>query len=169
MAATYEPIASTTLGTASGTISFDSIAATWTDLLLVLNYGVASAGPTIRVRFNDDSASNYSFTYLTGTGSAALSNRASSNTSGALGLSSQGSSTAQDNIVIAHIMSYANTSVYKTALGIGVSPGREVDRVVTLWQSTSAITKVTVSPGSTFPSQNFNAGATAALFGIKAA
>ena len=169
MARTYEPIASTTLGSASGTISFDNIAATWTDLVLVLNFGVASAGPTIRFRFNDDTGSNYSFTYLTGTGSSALSNRASSNSSGAFGLSSQGSSTAQDNIVIAHIMSYANTNVYKTALGMGVSPGREVDRVVTLWSSTSAITKVTVSPGATFPSQNFNSGATAALYGIKAA
>jgi hypothetical protein len=68
MPRTYEPIASTTLGTASGTISFDSIAATWTDLVLVLNFGVATAGPTIRLRFNDDSGSNYSYTYLGGNG-----------------------------------------------------------------------------------------------------
>lgn len=169
MAKTYEPIASTTLGSASGTISFDNIAATWTDLVLVLNYGIASAGPTIRVRFNDDSGSNYSYTYLTGNGSTAGSGRYSSVTSGAFGLTTVGSSTAHDNIVMAHIQAYANTNVYKTCLGSGSSPGREVDRVVTLWRSTSAITKITVSPGGTFPTANFNVGATASLFGIKAA
>jgi hypothetical protein len=169
MPRTYEPIASTTLGTASGTISFDSIAATWTDLVLVLNFGVATAGPTIRLRFNDDTGSNYSYTYLGGNGTSASSSRQSSQTSGSIGLNVAGAATGTENVVVAHIMSYANTNVFKTVLGAGAAASREADRVVSLWRSTSAITKVTVSPGGSFPTYNFNSGATASLFGVKAA
>jgi hypothetical protein len=168
MAATYDPIASTTLVSESGIISFDNIAANWTDLMLVVNHGAVSAGPTIRVRFNDDSASNYSYTYVSGE-SSAVSSRISSASSGAFGLTTAGSSTLLDNIVIAHIMSYANTNIYKTCLGSGASPTKEVDRVVTLWRSTSAITKLSISPGGIFPTYNFIAGTTASLYGIKAA
>jgi hypothetical protein len=74
-----------------------------------------------------------------------------------------------ENVVVAHIMSYANTNVYKTVLGAGAAASREADRVVSLWRSTSAITKVAVSPGGSFPTYNFNSGATASLFGVKAA
>jgi hypothetical protein len=169
MAATYEPIASVTLGSTSGTISFDSIAATWTDLVLVVNYGMAASGPTLRVRFNDDTGSNYSHTFLFGNGSAAGSFRYSSETSGAFGFGSVGGASTQTNLVIAHIMHYANTNVYKTALSMGSEASREIDRTVTLWRSTAAITKVSVSPGTSFPSQNFASGATASLYGIQAA
>jgi len=169
MATTFEKIASTTLSSASGTISFDSIAATWTDLVLVVNYGMAASGPTLRVRFNDDTGSNYSHTFLSGNGSAASSGRFSSEASGALGFAAVGGASTQTNVVIAHIMSYANTSVFKTALGMGSEASLGVDRVVNLWRNTAAITKVSVSPGTSFPSQNFASGATAALYGIKAA
>ena len=170
MPATYEPIASQTLGAGVGTVTFSTIAATWTDLVLVVVFGSATAGSTLRWRVNSDTGSNYSWTYLTGNGSAASSSRLASQTSGGIALSGLGgASTALDNIAIAHFMSYANTNVYKTVLGSGASAGREVDRSVSLWRSTSAITSISVSPGSSFPTYDFATGTTASLFGVKAA
>jgi len=59
MAITYEPIASTTLGSAASTITFNSIAASWTDIKLIL-IGTSSTGGAVIFRFNNDSGSNYS-------------------------------------------------------------------------------------------------------------
>lgn len=168
MPATYEPIASQTLGSGVGTLTFSDIPGSFTDLVLVVVFGAATAGATLRVRVNSDTGSNYSYTYLTGNGTAASSSRQSSVTSGAVALTGVGASTALQNVAVAHFMSYANTNVFKTILGSGASAANEVDRVVSLWRSTSAITSISVSPGGSFPTHNFASGTTGALYGIKA-
>jgi hypothetical protein len=74
MAPTYEPIATTTLGTAAASITFSSIPATYTDLRLVVVAKAVSAS-TLDVRFNNDSGTNYSKTEISGDGSSAVSFR----------------------------------------------------------------------------------------------
>jgi hypothetical protein len=76
MATTYEKIATTTLGSASSTITFNSIAASWTDLRIVLvSVNDASSTQPVEMRFNSDSGTNYSTTNLYGNGGNAGSYR----------------------------------------------------------------------------------------------
>jgi len=80
MPATYEPISTQTLDTAVSTVTLSAIPATYTDLVLVVAYGISSTGgEVLYMRFNGDTASNYSNTRLVsgagGTGSYRDSNR----------------------------------------------------------------------------------------------
>ena len=169
MASTYEPIASTTLGGSASTIDFTSIAGSWTDLRLIISPVVSSA-TTIGIRVGNssvDTGSNYSSTFLYGTGSSAASARVSSQTILRVSYAATARTTNDGGDVIVDLMSYASTSVYKTVLAQGGIASEGVDRIVGLWRSTSAITEISVLPvsgGSILAS-----GMTASLFGIKAA
>ncbi len=77
MPTTYEPIATTTLGSAAATITFSTIPATYTDLRVVW-VGTVTVADSAGMRFNSDSGTNYSRTVLQGDGSAASSNRSTS-------------------------------------------------------------------------------------------
>jgi hypothetical protein len=70
---TYEPIASQTLGSAVSSVTFSSIPQNYTDLILVVNYGISANNFGARIRFNGDTGSNYSDSFIYGTGSSALS------------------------------------------------------------------------------------------------
>lgn len=164
VAATYEPIAATTLGSAASSITFSSIASTWTDLRLVLTAkGTSSNYPYMR--FNSDSGSNYSLTRLQGDGSSAASGRQSNQTE--LFLINGSLDTTIPGLITVDIFSYAG-STYKTFLTTGSTDQNGVGyvvRIAGLWRSTSAITSVYLY---TSPDQ-FAAGTTATLYGIKAA
>lgn len=161
MPATYEPIASTTLGSNSASLTLSDIPGTYTDLILVFQ-GYDTGGDFVYLRVNGDTGSNYSRTLLSGSGSAATSSRTSSFT--AFYASVGTSSTALGNGRV-HFMSYANTNVYKTMLVDGGSAGAYVQNQVALWRSTSAITSISVLGGA----GNLGSGFTASLFGVKAA
>ena len=170
MPRTYEPIASQTLGSNTGVIEFSSIPATFTDLAIVCLTGAASGDPLMRVRFNTDTASNYSSTVLEGNGSAAQSVRYSSETSGyASGSYSNNIGTSLQAVISIYIQSYANTNVYKTYLFASGQAGAAVGRGVGLWRSTAAIDTVKLSLGGSFPTVNALSGSTFSLYGIKAA
>jgi hypothetical protein len=96
MPTTYDKIATTTLSSA-GVITFTSIPATYTDLVLVLS-ATATSFASVKVRFNSDSATNYSFTNIGGNGSAAESSRGSSSTEMNLGLTGTDQSTSIINV-----------------------------------------------------------------------
>ena len=160
MASTYEAIASQTLGSAASSVSFTSIAADWTDLVIVL-HGANSEGSAAAITFNSDTGSNYSHTYIQGNGTAASSDRRS-NQNGAWFASL---TTGGPHIAIIHVMSYANTNVYKTFLSYSERIGTQTWRLVGLWRSTSAITSVTLDPVY----GTLQAGTTFSLYGIKAA
>jgi hypothetical protein len=81
MPATYEPIATYTAPSAQASYTFSSIPSTYTDLVLVANFG-KSADTAIKYRVNGDTGSNYSVTALYGDGSSAGSFRTSNVTSG---------------------------------------------------------------------------------------
>ena len=161
MPATYEPIASTTLGSAAASTTFSSISGTFTDLRLIVA-GAAEQVLAPVLQFNSDTGSNYSRTLLLGNGTAASSSRDSSVTSASVGaFNTDGPHTA-----IVDIMSYANTNVYKTLLSAASRDGFGVYRIVGLWRSTSAIDTITVLTSN---GGNFTSGTTFALYGIKAA
>lgn len=158
--ATYEAIATTTLGSAQTSITFSSIPATYTDLVLVVG-GAINSGYGLNLQYNSDTGANYSNTYFYGDGSSALSGRGTSENVGYVGYLSTG----QGN-TIAHIMNYANTTTYKTALGRGNQAGVLTVARVMLWRSTAAINSIKLSFDGIV---TFNSGTTATLYGIAAA
>jgi hypothetical protein len=160
MPATYEPIATTTLGSAASTITFSSIGSGYTDLRLIV-VGSISATVDVYMRVNGDSSSLYSETLLYGDGSAASSYRLTGATRWEL---RAGWTATQPLFFDINLFNYAG-STNKTAL-IAYSNDRngagEVNRQVNLYRSTSAITSLSIFPNGA----NWNTGATATLYGI---
>ena len=165
MPSTYTPIATTTLGSAQATVTFSSIAGTYTDLVLICNIAQAAGNNSLRIRYNSDTGTNYSRTYLLGNGSTASSGRTSSDVSGYV--SETTGSTTLELAVVAHIMNYSNTTTYKTHISRSNRASSSVDAVVGLWQSTSAITRIDLAIGGSFPTNNFATGSTFTLYGIE--
>lgn len=170
MAATYEPIATTTLGSDQASYTFSSIPATYTDLILIVNMQSTysgDAGNGARLQFNGDTGSNYSDTNLRGNGSSASSYRQSSVSSIQFGLlpsSGGGTPAGTLGVGIAQIMNYANTTTYKTVLGRTNNSFAFIEASAGLWRSTSAINSITY-----FGDGNIKAGSSLTLYGIKAA
>ena len=157
MASTYEKIATTTLGSASATVTFSSIPATYTDLVLIGN-GSTSTGQSLGVRFNSDTGSNYSNTNLYGSGSSATSGRDSS-VNEAYPLNWY---TTFDGTLLLNVQNYSNTTTYKTTLARGGNAGNYVWNSVLLWRSTAAINAITISATGA----NLSTGSTFTLYGI---
>lgn len=166
MPATYEPIASQTLGSATASVTFGSggtLPQGYTDLRIVCALS-STTGPDYPImRFNGDTGSNYSATRLYGTGSAAASDRFANSTY--LYLHSSGTDSTTQERWLVDIMSYSNTNVFKTLLVAGAQPAAHVSRWAQMWRSTSAVTSIVISSFST----TFVAGSTFSLYGIKAA
>lgn len=164
MPSTYEPIATQTLGSAVNQVTFSSIPSTYTDLIVVQSGSFASAGGDVFIRFNSDSGSNYSNTWLTGTGSAASSSR-EANVSRII-VDANAYPTTGISTRILQFMNYANTTTNKTMLSRANNAATGVDAIVGLWRSTSAINTIDLYAWTT---NSFNAGTTITLYGIKAA
>lgn len=117
MPATYEPIATTTLGSAQSTITFSSIPGTYTDLVAVSTVAFNNTD-SLALRFNGDTSSStlYSWTMVSGNGSGAVSTRA---TNGARALADYNgfpTSTVGEYVSIVQIMNYSNSTTFKTAI-----------------------------------------------------
>jgi hypothetical protein len=159
--ATYVPLATQTLGSA-GTVTFSSIPSTYTDLRLVVSV-IGNSGNPITFRFNGDTGTNYSWTMLDGTGGGTGSISTTSASLDTMGAYLNGLSTTPQMGTL-DIFSYAG-STYKTSLSswAGDQNGSgEVEVIVHLWRSTSAINSIALTNNGT----NFSAGSTFTLWGI---
>lgn len=164
--ATYEPIATTTLGSNQQFIDFTSIGSGYTDLRIVVFGKSASDYASVGFRLNGDTGSNYSSTRLYGTGGAAASQRIA-NSSYADISGWNGFMTSQVSMVTMDLFSYAG-STNKTALGTAATDlngSGAVERVVSLWRSTAAVTSIRLMCAGS--AVNFASGTTATLYGIK--
>jgi len=165
MTATYDCIATTTLGSALSTISFTSISGSYTDLVLVfVGAQTNNAQGDLQFRFNSDTGTNYSRTILYGSGSAAGSTRSTDNTFFRVNTYSYPDTVDGGTTQILNIMNYSNATTYKTVLARGNSAASGLDATVGIWRNTSAITAIecyidtgTLKSGSMFT-----------LYGIKA-
>jgi len=162
MAKTYEPIATTTLSSAAADVTFTSISATYTDLILVTQHTCATGSNNqLVIRPNSDSSAIYSRTFITGDGSSASSARYT----GEQGIfpSYVGNNTDLTNVVT-QFMNYSNTTTYKTILTR--TNAANIPRAqVTLWRSTAAISSIYMYPYS----GTFATNSIFTLYGIKAA
>ena len=171
---TYTQIASTTIGTASSSsVVFSSIPSTYTDLVMVITGKNTATGYGWGLQYNSDTAANYSWTMIEGSGTAATSVRGSG--TGAFGQSiyfvaNQGISNSLSNAIVS-IQNYSNTTTYKTNLIRQNNPSSTtypgLSAVVGLWRNTAAINSITLmvpAAGTTIAS-----GTTLSLYGITAA
>jgi hypothetical protein len=167
MPATYEPIATTTLGSAATAINFSSIAATYTDLRVILQFAPSNVDRAI-CTFNSDTGTNYSATVLRGDGTTADSVNSTNANHIQPNINSSAGTANEQQLVIIDIFSYAG-STYKTVLS-DVSADRNgagwATRSVSLWRSTSAINRIDLYRDGTY---QIKAGTTITLYGIKAA
>ena len=155
-------IATSTLS-GSGVITFSSISSAYTDLRLVI-LSTGNMG-NIGLRFNSDSATNYSDTFIRGNGSAASSSRDTAQNYAYI--TNLVSNITVPALTTTDIFSYAG-STYKTILSNRSSDYNGSGKTgvfVNLWRSTAAINRVdAIAQGG-----NWIIGTTFTLYGIKAA
>lgn len=175
MAITYEPIATTTLGSNGGPVTFSSISQSYTDLRLVIQCGIVDNGFLIGVRVGNgsvDTGTNYSWTYMEGNGSSAYSARKSNMSLGAL--SNGLPNNTLNNIMTIDFQDYSNTTTNKTWISRAGNGASASTAVVNLWRSTSAINIISIAESGDGGSGSFNYGNMLAnsiftLYGIKEA
>ena len=160
MAQTYEPLATATSSGSSANITFTSISGAYTDLCIVISGTVGVSDCTMLMQYNGDTATNYSSTVLSGSGTASQSFRDTTSSTMYCGRI-----TTTQSVNIIQIQNYANTTTYKTFISRGNSATR-VSAFVGTWRNTAAITTVTLTFNG---AGSFASGTTATIYGIKAA
>jgi hypothetical protein len=163
MPATYESIATTTLGTTAASVTLSSIPATFTDIIVIVE-GVSSGGLAIRI--NSDTGTTYSRTIVYGTGSSALSTRGSTENYAYQTPTAPGS--GNRFVAIYNFQNYANTTTNKTILYRLSTSATGVSAGVNLWRNTGAINAIEII-SDVGGGGVFSTGSTFTLYGIKAA
>ena len=164
MTSTYEKIASVTIGTQVASYTFSSIPATYTDLVIILNCGSTVANNSFALRFNGDSANNYSNTGVYGNGSSAASSRESNQPYIYFANTIPVTATVGNANNIVNVMNYSNTTTYKTVLARNNNTASGTEAVVGIWRSTSAINSILFS----YTGGEIKVGSTITIYGIKA-
>jgi hypothetical protein len=151
----------TVSGSSTNTVTLSAIPQTYKDLVIVCA-GTQASLTDMAIRFNGDTAGNYSKTLFYGNGSA--TGTANYTTANQIFVTYQ--STTQANTLI-HIMNYASTSVQKTVLAKGSATGTGIQLNSGAWRKSplEAINSITVFPAS---GANFSDGYTVSLYGITA-
>jgi hypothetical protein len=157
--ATYIPIANITLDVASSSVTFSSIPATYSDLVLIINADGTSQ-TELYVRMNGDTDSTYTAVRMQANGTTT----ASTTYSGTGGMRLNGNGDIMTDFsfnAVIQLLDYSSTDKHKTLLSRTSSSGG-VDANAGRWPSTSAITSVRAYPNV----GSFDVGSTFALYGI---
>jgi hypothetical protein len=163
---TYTPIATTTLGSATSTVTFSSISGSYTDLRFIINYGLSTV-TSARLKINSDSSTNYSYTGIRGNGTNATSYRSSSSNIGTFAFNIFPDNTLSGNAII-DFQNYSNTTTNKTWLSRSNAIGGSyagAEALVGLWRQTSALSSVEFS----LDAGQYITGSTFTLYGIASA
>lgn len=175
VAGDFQSIATTVVGVSGqATITFSSIPSTFKHLQIrgITRLGSSTTGTNdIFIRFNSDTASNYSQHALFGTGASASSNGSASTTSAyaTRATSPRAGSTANAfGVFVVDILDYADTNKYKTVRGLGGADTNDTNGLISLasgnWRSTSAVTQIDLTDELGY---NFVQYSHFALYGIK--
>jgi hypothetical protein len=152
---TYTALATVTLASASASVTFSSIPATYRDLILVMNYGQVDSTFAGKVYLNaDTTGANYTRVMMAGNGSSTSSNA----NGGSIRWEVTGTANKQ---AIIQIMDYSATDKHKTALVRSGDSSTSVEASANRWANTAAVTSVLVQFGT-----NLTAGSTLNLFGV---
>lgn len=164
----YFPLGAVTVGSAGTTsVTFSNIPSTYTHLQIRATMLNASNNYSIKIRFNGDTATNYSAHQLYGTGSAVGAGGETSVDIALIGVGAS-STSLYSSAMVTDILDYTNTNKYKTVRsfsGADNSGSGQIKLCSANWRSTSAITSIFINAdGSTF-----NQYTSFALYGIKGA
>lgn len=163
MAQTYECIATSTLASATSTVTFSNIPSTYTDLVLSLYISADVGIPNIHIRYNGDSGTNYSGQYWYSDGTTVGTGRYTSITE--VRIPGAGTTTNRTGCKI-DIAQYSNTSINKTSIATAfITTSNGYFTTTSLWRSTAAIYQISISPSV----NNWTADSKFTLYGIKAA
>lgn len=160
---TYTPIATQTANGSVSSLAFSSIPQGYTDLVLVFQGKVDSGSGDLGLRFNSDTDSNYSVTWLSSQagGTSGRSTSATSITATEYAyLDSTGFTLSTINF-----QNYSNATTYKNVLARSSKANYQVEAKVGLWRNTNAITSITVFTTGSGPA--FTSGSTFSLYGIQ--
>jgi hypothetical protein len=161
----YESIASLVGDGSATSLTFNSIPSTYTHLQIRAITNDAS-GEEVGVRLNGDTGTNYSHHYLRSTG-AAVSASGSATQARINFMGVTANSTTIMGVTIIDLHDYASTTKYKTVrtfMGYDSNGGGIVYLSSGLWQSTSAVTSLTVLNIGGFA---FGTQTVFSLYGIK--
>jgi len=167
MTATYDCIATTTLGSNTAFVEFSSISGTYTDLVLVCNAKTASnTSMVVRVGNGSvDTGTNYSNTVLESTGTQ-VRTASDSNVNAGFITGFYAQITAGNNILTtSNFQNYSNTTTHKTWINRGNVPAQWTDTSASLWRSTAAINVIRVFNNT---GADLSSGSRFSLYGIKA-
>jgi hypothetical protein len=159
---TWVALDKVTVGSATPSVTFTSIPATYTDLVIIVS-GNGTTDQSYQLQFNGETTgTNYSATYMYGTGSGSgnTGRLVSDNGIAAMGRQSAGSTFGVSEI---HILNYANTAIFKTVIGRGSNADVLTIGAVGTWRASAAISTILISPED---SGNINTGSTFSLYGI---
>jgi hypothetical protein len=154
----YDALWSTTLASATSTITISNIPQTYRHLQLrcIQNNGGD------RLQFNSDTATNYTRHYLLGNGTTASSGASINQTYSAVGDYTSTASTFAGTII--DILDYKDTNKFKTIrslTGFDTNSQGEIFLFSGLWRSTAAISTITITGGTAAQYSSF------ALYGVK--
>lgn len=155
---TYVALDKTVTTSSATTLTWSSIPSGYTDLFIVGYCKAVAPGGATFLRFNGDSATNYSRTRILGTGSSASSVSVPNETKIAI----DAPNTEWSNFTV-NVQNYSNNTTYKTALNRANSSDYVTAQVGT-WRNTAAITSITL----TIDGGSFVDGSTFSLYGIAA-
>ncbi len=165
MPITYEPIATTTLTTATVTVTLSSIPSTYTDLRVVfVSPTIPATNVGVSMRLNNNSSAVYSRTRIRGNGSTASSFATTDETEFDM---NQDANWTQPIFHTFDIFSYSgstNKTMLHTQSTDSNGSGTTTSTVV-LFRSTSAISSVTFY--DIFGTRGLPVGTTVTLYGIK--
>lgn len=164
----FDSIATTTLTTATASITFSSIPSTYTHLQIRGIARSVGANVNITVQLNSDTGSNYTYHNIIGNGAAVTANGGASSSVLYLGFTPETASTASCfSGTVIDILDYTNTNKYTTLrsiTGSDLNGSGSVRFMSGAWLSTSAVTSVVLTISG---SDSFQQYSSFALYGIK--
>lgn len=160
MATALVALATTTLASASATITFSSISGAYRDLLLEVTYQPSAASNQMTLKLNGDSTASYVQAIMAGNGSTTQGGGTTGTDFSPVIMAA----VPATNWVVytANIMDYAQTDKQK-AVTIRSSHAGEVGALGGRWTNTAAVTSITLTGAP-----NLNAGTIATLYGVTA-
>jgi len=166
----FESIASATGTGSSATITFSSIPATYTDLVILTSLRTNRASATrdvAKIQFNSNTGANYKEVELYGTGTAISTATASSQTSARCGYPTASTATAStfssDSIYIPSYLSSTNKPFTVVSAAETNAVAADIVEIAGLWSQTAAITSIKIFPAF---GTSFDQYSTAYLYGI---
>jgi len=168
-----EPIATTLVGSGgTSTITFSNIPNTYKHLQIRAIARDANGNndfSTPKMVINSDTSSTYARHYLAGDGTSAIAGSTPTTGFAYVGAILNNGTTANSfAVMIVDLLDYQNTNKYKTIRNLGGGDTNNIGNVAftsALWQSTSAITSISLTSSS---AANFSQHSRFSLYGIKA-